>query len=408
MRILMLTQWFQPEPMFKGLPFAKELLRRGHEVEVLTGFPNYPGGKVYDGYRVMPWLQEEMEGIRVNRVALYPSHNNSGLRRIANYMSFAFMSLFVGPWLIRKPDVVYVYNLVTLSRTASFLRWFYGCKIVYDVQDLWPESVVSSGMLPGFFHSFLNKWCRKAYQRADFIVAQSPGFQEKLQSRGISHKKIGVIYNWCQEETFCPELEDKILDQFLGQDRKDTFNVVFAGTMGVMQGLDTVLEAAEIIAKSHKRVRFFLVGGGVAKKYLQDKCKDIGLGNIIFVPRQPMSVMGSIFKIADALLVHLKNDQLFRITIPSKTQAYLAAGKPIVMAVEGDAAVLVEQAGAGYVCASEDARAMAECVKKLCEMSQEELNIFGENGKKFYDEKLSFKRGVSKFESVFESVLREE
>lgn len=406
MRILMLTQWFQPEPMFKGLPFAKELLRRGHKVEVLTGFPNYPGGKVYNGYRVRPWLREEMEGIWVNRVALYPSHGNSGICRIANYMSFAFMTLLIGPWLIHKPDVVYVYNLVPLSRTASFLRWFYGCKIVYDVQDLWPESVVLSGMLPGFLHGFFKRWCHKAYQRADFIVAQSPGFQKKLQSQGVSPKKIGVIYNWCQEETFYPELDDKILDQFLGPDRENTFNVVFAGTMGVMQGLDTVLEAAEILSKSHRHVRFFLVGGGVAKKHLQDKSKDMGLGNIIFVPRQPMSAMGSIFKIADALLVHLKEGRLFKITIPSKTQAYLAAGKPIVMAVEGDAADLVVQARAGYVCAPEDARAMAECVKKLCEMPLKERNLLGENGGNFYKEKLSFKRGVSKFESVFEYVLK--
>ena len=123
MRILILTQWFQPEPMFKGLPFAKELARRGHEVEVLTGFPNYPGGQIYDGYRVKLWQREIMDGIRVNRVALYPSHNNSGVHRIVNYLSFAFMCLLVGPWLIRKPDVIYVYNLVTLSRPASFLRW---------------------------------------------------------------------------------------------------------------------------------------------------------------------------------------------------------------------------------------------------------------------------------------------
>ena len=320
-------------------------------------------------------------------------------------MSFAIMTLLVGPWLIRKPDVIYVYNLVTLSHTASFLRWLYGCKIVYDVQDLWPESVVSSGMLPGLLHDFLKRWCRKAYQRADFIAAQSPGFLKKLQGRGISHKKLGVIYNWCQEETFYPELADKNLAQTLGLDWENTFNVVFAGTMGVMQRLETVLEASEILAKSHIHSRFFLVGDGVEKKHLQDKSKDMGLDNVIFVPRQSMSAMESIFKIADALLVHLKKDQLFKITIPSKTQAYLAAGKPIIMAVEGDAADLVEQAMAGYVCAPEDARAIAECVKKLCEMSQEERNLLGENGKKFYDEKLSFKRGVSKFVSVFESVL---
>lgn len=400
----MLTQWFQPEPMFKGLPFAKELHSRGHEVEVLTGFPNYPGGKIYDGYRIKPWQREDMEGIRVNRVALYPSHNNSGISRIANYLSFAFMSLLVGPWLVRKPDVIYVYNLVTLARTASFLRWLHGCKIVYDVQDLWPESVVSSGMLPGALHSILKKWCLKRYQKADFLVAQSPGFQKNLQDRGISPKKISVIYNWGQEENSSPELADKNLAQTLGLDLENTFNVVFAGTMGVMQGLETVLDAAQILMEDQPRVRFVLVGDGVENEHLQYKTKDMGLNNVIFVPRQPMSKIGSILKLADVLLVHLKADQLFRITIPSKTQAYLAAGKPIVMAVEGDAADLVVQAGAGYVCRSEDARAMADCVKKLSEMAPEELKTLGENGKKFYAEQLSFTHGVSKFESVFESV----
>lgn len=401
----MLTQWFQPEPMFKGLPFAKELVRRGHEVEVLTGFPNYPGGKVYDGYRVKLWQREDMEGIRVNRVALYPSHNTSGVGRIANYMSFALMCLLVGPWLIRKPDVIYVYNLVTLSRTASFLRWIYGCKIVYDVQDLWPESVVSSGMLPGFLFGILKRWCLKAYQRADYIVAQSPGFQKALHSRGISDKKIGIIYNWCPEDSVSPDLGNKNLAQTLGFGL-DTFNVVFAGTIGVMQGLETVLLAAKLVAKSHKCVRFFLVGGGVEIKHLQDKCKEMGLDNVNFVPRQPMNAMGNIFAAADVLLVHLKKDPLFKITIPSKTQAYMAAGKPIVMAVDGDAADLVEQAEAGLVCLSEDAPAMASCIADLCDLPEDERIKLGDNGKRFYDKKLSFMHGVSEFESVFESVLR--
>lgn len=406
MRILMLTQWFQPEPMFKGLPFAKELHSRGHEVEVLTGFPNYPGGTIYDGYRIKPWLREEIEGIRVSRVALYPSHNNSGFCRITNYLSFALMSLLVGPWLVRKPDVIYIYNLVTLSRTASFLRWLHGCKIVYDVQDLWPESVVSSGMLPGFLHGLLEKWCLKAYQRADHIVVLSPGFKKNLQDRGIPPEKISVIYNWSQEEQTSPLAKDKSLAQALGLNLVDTFNVVFAGTMGVLQGLETVLEAAKILKEKQPGVRFVLVGDGVAKATLERQANAMGLDNIVFVPRQPMSEIGRILQLADALLVHLKKDPLFKITIPSKTQAYLASGKPIIMAVEGDAAELNEQAGAGPVCASEDAPALADCVRKLSEMSSSELKTLGENGKKYYLEKLSFAGGVSKFESVFLSVAK--
>lgn len=405
MRILMLTQWFQPEPMFKGLPFAKELVRRGHEVEVLTGFPNYPGGKVYDGYRVKLWQREEMTGVRVNRVALYPSHNNSGISRILNYLSFSFSCLFIGPWLVRKPDVVYVYNLVTLSLPASFLRWLYGCKIVYDVQDLWPESVVSSGMLPECLYGPLKRWYFKAYQRADLVIAQSPGFKKKLQQRHLPVEKLRVIYNWCPEENSSIESEEKRSFQTLPLKDEKTFKVVFAGTMGVMQGLDTVLDASEILAKGHANVSFFLIGGGIEKARLQEKSKKRALENVVFLPRQPMRAMAGIYEQADVLLVHLKKDPLFKVTIPSKTQAYLAAGKPIIMAMEGDAANLIEQAGAGYVCAPDDPEAMVKCIMTLCSLTQNELLLLGENGKKFYDEQLSFKCGVSKFESIFESVL---
>jgi hypothetical protein len=148
MKILLLTQWFQPEPFFKGLSFAKALKSRGHDVEVLTGFPNYPGGKLYPGYRVRLWQRESVDGIRVNRVALYPSHDRSGLKRMLNYLSFGLSAALIGPLLVQKPDVIYVYNLVTLGPAAYLLRFFYGCPVVYDVQDIWPDSVVDLHEMP--------------------------------------------------------------------------------------------------------------------------------------------------------------------------------------------------------------------------------------------------------------------
>src|SRR5271165_3505961 len=147
MKILMLTQWFQPEPTFKGLPLARALRDRGHEVEVLTGFPNYPGGKLYPGYRVQPWRREIMDGIRVNRVALYPSHDRNAMGRILNYLSFGATSALVGPWVVRKPDVIHVFNLVTLDVASRLLGLLKGARVVLDVQDLWPESLAASGMM---------------------------------------------------------------------------------------------------------------------------------------------------------------------------------------------------------------------------------------------------------------------
>lgn len=403
MRILFLTQWFQPEPMFKGLPFAKELARRGHRVEILTGFPNYPGGKIYNGYRLKLWQREEMDGIRVNRVALYPSHDNSSLRRIVNYLSFSFFSLLIGPWLVRKPDVIYVFNLVTLSWTARLLRWLYKSKIVYDVQDLWPESVTSSGMLDDeVLGRILTSWSNKAYKKADHLVVLSPGFKKNLRLRSIPADRIDVIYNWGQEGKDPQKRGDTEFIADLGL--ANHFNIIFAGTMGVMQGLDTVLDAAQICAQKVPEAYFVFVGGGTEREHLQRRTLDLGLKNVLFIKRQPMEQMGRIFSCADGLLVHLKENDLFKITVPSKTQAYLAAGRPIIMAVQGDAADLIKQADAGLCCPSEDPDAIADCVKKLHSMSSQQRETLGTNGRAFYQQQLAFRCGVDKFESVFKSM----
>src|SRR5262245_33222552 len=148
MRVLLLTQFFDPEPTLKGMAFARGLQRLGHEVEVLTGFPNYPGGAVYEGHEIVPWKTEEIDGVRVNRVWLCPSHDRSAVRRVANYASFAMSAATIGPWRIRKPDVVYVHHPPpTISIPARAIRTLTGAPFVYEVQDIWPDTVSASGMM---------------------------------------------------------------------------------------------------------------------------------------------------------------------------------------------------------------------------------------------------------------------
>ena len=361
MRILMLSQFFAPEPHFKGLPFARELCRRGHEVEVLTGYPNYPGGRLYPGYRIRPWRREIMDGIAINRVALYPSHDQSAVRRVANYASFALSASAVGPFLVKKPDVVYVYHPpATVGLPAMVLRALRGCPLVYDIQDLWPDTVVSSRMMSDrWLMAALERWCRLVYSQVDRIVVLSPGFRETLVRRGVAAEKIDVIYNWADEtglrltagkgdRSHLPQRPFGCFAQmaplpFAGLAGR--FNVVFAGTMGFVQKLDTVLEAARICAATVPDAQFVFVGGGVEKARLEQRAGELRLPNTLFLPRQPMEAVGAILSRADVLLVHLQDDPLFRITIPSKTQAYLAMGRPILMAVAGDAANLIEQSG---------------------------------------------------------------
>lgn len=399
MRVLFITQWFQPEPFFKGLPFAKALADRGHEVEVLTGFPNYPGGTLYPGYRVKPYLREVIDGIVVHRVPLYPSHDMSAFRRMLNYISFSLSSFILGPWLVKKPDVIYVYNLVTLGPGAFLLRLIFGGGVIIDIQDLWPESVVNSGMLRNNVAlRFLNYLCDRVYRKADLLAVLSPGFKDKLVERGMKPDKIHVIYNWCDETSFC--LDAASPGRLRYPEFRGKFIVLFAGAMGTAQGLDTVLDCARACRESLPDVQFVLIGGGVDCFRLKCRAEADELDNVTFLPARPMDGMGELFSCADVLLVHLKNEPLFRITIPSKTQAYLYAGKPIAMAMEGDAAQLVREAEAGVVCEPENPAAMMAAIRSLYEMAEEKRAAMGRRGHRYYMKNLSFSSGVRCFEQL--------
>ena len=402
LRILLLTQWFQPEPMFKGLAFARALRDRGHDVEVLTGFPNYPGGKLYPGYRVRLYQREVMDGITVHRVPLCPSHDRSGLRRSANYLSFAISAATLGPLLVGTPDVVYVYNLPTLGYAARMTRWLRKARVIVDVQDLWPEALSGSGMVRApLLLSIAGRWCAAFYRAADMVVTLSPGYRRCLLQRGVPDEQVEVIYNWCDEEEMHAAEPDPSLSSRLGFPGR--FNVVFAGTMGTAQALDAVINAAEIVHTRASDVLFTFVGGGVDAGRLKASARH--LPNVQFVSRQPASIVSAILRSADLLLVHLKRDPLYHITIPSKLQAYMYTGRPILVAVSGDAADLVRQARAGFACDQEDPAGIAEAVLRMRNMPRGQLVAMGENGRAFYRDHLAMERGVDRFVSVFEQAL---
>jgi glycosyltransferase involved in cell wall biosynthesis len=403
MRILMLSQWFTPEPNLV-LPLAKGLMGLGHEVQVLTGFPNYPGGKVYPGYRVRPWQREVIEGLPVLRVALYPSHDASAWKRVANYVSFAASSSTVGLALTGPVDAVYVYHPpLTVGLPALWFRWLRGVPFVFHIQDLWPETLTATGMLNnGSALKAVGKFSQWVYHYADRLVAISPGFKEALVQRGVPEDKVEVIYNWCDEASLGCPVSDPALAQKTGMAGR--FNILFAGTMGLAQGLDSVLEAAALVKMRCPAVHFVFVGGGVEVEKLKRMAREKALDNVLFLERRPPSEIGGIIALADVLLVHLKDDPLFRITIPGKTQAYLWSGKPILMGVRGDAADLVERAGAGISCAPENPSSIAEVVEKFYRMSRPELDAMGKRGRWFYEQELSLQVTAKHFDRIFQAV----
>ncbi len=388
------------------LPFAKELVRRGHEVEVLTGFPNYPGGKVYDGYHIRPLQRENLEGIPIIRVPLYPSHDKSALRRTISYVSFALSASTIGAVAVRPADVAYIcQGPATLGLPSFVLKTLRRIPFVYNIQDLWPDTLPISDMFKNPLGlKLVDIWCKFVYKCASKIVVITPGFKQKLCERGVPEDKIEVIYNCCDDSQIYHVEKDPQLASELGMAGR--FNIVFAGNMGKLQALGSVLEAANIVRTRFPHVQFVFIGSGVEVDYLKQKARDLYLKNVQFLPRRPQSQIAGILSLADVLLVHLKDNPLFRITIPSKTQAYLAVGKPVLMGVRGDAADLVMKAGAGLLCEPENSQSIAEAVIKFQAMSKSQLDAMGDNGRKFYEQELSLTIVTRRFEKIFESVVK--
>lgn len=398
-RVLILSQWFDPEPTLKGLVFARELVRRGYQVEVVTGFPNYPGGKIYPGYRMKLLQRETIDGVEVTRLPLFPSHDQSALKRILNYATFAFSALIYGLFGARKADVIYAYHPpLTVGVVAGLLRIFRRIPVVYDIQDMWPDTLRATGMLSNKFAlGVVGAVCNWVYRRVDQIVVLSPGFKKMLCERGVPESKIEVIYNWADEvQLRAPTVA--LADDLLSPDR---FRILFAGNQGKAQALDSVLDSAALLQSRCPKAQFIMLGGGVESQRLKVRADEMGLSNVLFLPPVPMQEVGAYLSAADVLLVHLRKDHLFSITIPSKTQAYMAVSKPILMAVNGDAADLVRQSGGGIVAESEDPHSLAEAVEKFAMMSPDELAHLAAQSGKFYKKNLSLEAGVDRFSTLF-------
>jgi glycosyltransferase involved in cell wall biosynthesis len=404
MWLLTLSQWYDPEPNFKGLALATALQAKGHTVTAITGFPNYPSGKIYHDYRLR-WRQwETMNGVRVLRVPLYPDHSYSGVKRILNYFSFALSASTLGAALCGPADVMWVYHPpLTVGIPAWWIGLLRRIPFVYEVQDLWPETLAATGMFrSAAAASWMNRLAQFVYRRAAAITVISPGFKRNLIAKGVPAEKIHVIPNWADEELYRPVARDESLAFESGLANR--FNIMFAGNIGAAQVLETVLEAAELL-RDLPRAQFVLIGDGVSVKALRQATQERGLSNVRWIDRQPAERMPHWFALADVMLVHLKRDPLFEITIPSKTMAYLACGRPILCAVAGDTADLVRSAGAGITCAPQDSAALAQAVRALYAMSCEQREAMGEAGRRAFLENYTQSVLVNRYEALFKDVV---
>jgi glycosyltransferase involved in cell wall biosynthesis len=306
-----------------------------------------------------------------------------------------------------KPDVVCVYNLVTLGAVARLGRWFRGVPFVLDVQDLWPESIFQSGMGASWMLWPIRYICDFAYRGADRIVAQSDGFRAELVRRGVEPRRIEVIHNWMDESSLLGPAAAADLDEHEDLKLSGRFNIVYAGNLGAAQGLENAIQAASITSRLNPRIQWVFVGNGVRKGVLKAMASDIAPRSTLFLPARPQSAMPALACRAEVLLIHLRDSALFSITIPSKVQASLAMGRPVIAVVSGDSARLVELSGAGFVCAPGQPARLADAADRMAKLKYQDREAMGTNGRGFYFQELSMAKGVANFEQVLLNAVRE-
>lgn len=404
-RILYLSQWFEPEPNnSKTEGFLRKLQSEGHELTVCTGFPNYPGGKLYPGYRVRPFMRETLMGLEVHRVPLYPSHGSSSFGRILNYLSFCFSAIIYG--LVRggKFDLVYVYHPpITAGLAAALFGWARRVPFVIEIQDLWPDSVAASEMTgTTTLAKAIGAVCRFVYRRASHVIVQCPGMKERLLERGVPERKVSVVYNWTDEDAIAqPEpIAITALDERAGR------TIVYAGNLGRAQTVSTIVHAAKLAQDRAPDLKVLIVGDGVEEQPLRQLAEELGADNVVFHDRVSRAQVASIYPRAAALIVSLTRQDLFSYVIPTKTQAYMAAGRPLLMAVNGDAARLVEEARAGRSVPPEDAAAMADAMVDFATMPPEEIDTMGRRGEAYYQQHLSFAKGFAETLRIMERAAK--
>ena len=393
MKLLYITQWFEPEPILKGAQFASALARMGHDVDVVTAFPNYPGGKLYEGYHLKPIQRERMDDFNLIRLPMYPSHNSNPIGRIANYVSFFASVLFYGLLRGSRYDAVYVYHPpITPSAAAAVFCRLFKVPLILDIQDLWPDSVVASNISGGRLGPVLTKLCNFVYRRCTHIICQSEGMRTRLLERGVPAEKLSRLYNWSTYKSVSDATPSSTITDMM----RDRVNLVYGGNIGDAQSLRSVIDAVAAVQKNNPELRFHIVGDGIERERLKIYLSDNQLNDVIKIhPPVERNAMDRIFDLADILVLQLRDDPLFEITIPSKLQHYMSCGKPILAALKGEAKNLINESDSGFVTNPEDSVAMAASLKRLLEMKPADRVAMGEAGRRYYEKEMAFENAIT-------------
>ena len=384
MRILMLSQYFWPESFIIN-DIVRTLDEQGHEVVVATGKPNYPDGKIFDGYRAPGTQRERYLGrVEVLRVPLWPRGQGGAKNLILNYLSFVLSGLLCLPWMLRgcQFDAILVFapSPITQAIPAILLKWLKKAKLALWVQDLWPESLSATGFVRNPYLLRAVGWMVRAiYRPCDTLLVQSRAFVEPV-AQYADRAKIQYYPNSMDvsSKALVPVPGEllELLERY--------FCVVFAGNLGAAQALDTLVQAA-VHLRDEPRIRLVLVGSGSRLAWLKAQQRALGLDNLMLPGRFPMEAMPQIFERASALLVSLNNEPAFAQTIPSKIQAYLAAGRPILACMNGEGAQVVCEARAGLASPAEQVLPLVANIRCMQALGTSERAAMGTSGRAYFD-----------------------
>jgi colanic acid biosynthesis glycosyl transferase WcaI len=403
-RILILTQYFWPEN-FRVNDLASDLIARGHEVTILTALPNYPTGKVFEEYRSDPEKYAAYEGAEVIRTPILPRGRGS-LRLMANYASFVLSGLTIGAWRLRgrQFDAIFVFMIspITAVLPAILQRRLKRAPLFVWILDLWPETLEAIGVVKSpRLLGLVGQLVRFIYRRTDHILVQSHAFMENVRKYAGPKATVSYMPGWA-EPIFLAGSDDVPPAPEMAP-YADSFNVVFAGNLGEAQDFPAILDAAGALSGA-LAVRIIVIGDGRIKPWVEQEIERRGLRDrVVLLGRFPLERMPSFFKAADALLVSLKREKIFAMTIPGKVQSYLAAGVPLLGMLDGEGARVIEEAGAGLVARSGDGNGLARNIELLAAMPVEERAAIGRRARAYGLEKFDRGRLISELESKMQA-----
>ena len=403
LRIAVVTQYFWPED-FRVNDLVSELATRGHDVQVLTGQPNYPGGTFLSGYGGLAPRRDAACGCNVVRVPLVPRRQGTSKQLFVNYLSFAASATCLGSGLIRGPvDVVLAYepSPVTVAAPALALARLKRAPTLMWVQDLWPDTLAAMGVLKGgVFERTALAATSALHRRMDGLLVQSKAFARPLHQQGVHSDRVHYVPNWAEDLYRPVAVPPQVPER---QELPRGFTILFAGNIGVAQGLEVALGAAELL-REVPDLHWVILGSGRQAEWLAREVHERGLQRTVhLLGRRPVETMPTWFSLADVLLATLRPDPVYELTLPSKLQTYLACGKPILASMDGEGGRVLRESGAGIATPTGDASALAAGARQMYDAGPDALASMGHRGLTYYKEHFDRVAIIDRVEELLQS-----